>query len=131
MRMTATRAAAADPETRVVLADDDPDVVRIVDAQMRHAGYRTTVVFDGVAAVEAVASQKPALLVLDLMMPKQTGFMVLRQLQAMAAPPRIIVLSGRGREEDVMRAFDFGADDYVTKPFNPQELMARVARLLR
>jgi DNA-binding response OmpR family regulator len=89
------------------------------------------VAFDGVAAVEAVKAQKPALLVLDLMMPKQTGFAVLQQIQSLPAPPRVVVLSGRGREEDVTRAFELGADDYLTKPFNPQELMARAARLLR
>ena len=130
-RSAAPGAAAAAAGTHVVLADDDPDVVRIVDAQMRHAGYRTTVAFDGVAAVDAVKAQKPALLVLDLMMPKQTGFAVLQQIQSLPSPPRVVVLSGRGREEDVTRAFELGADDYLTKPFNPQELMARAARLLR
>jgi DNA-binding response OmpR family regulator len=65
-------------------------------------------------------------------MPKLHGFAVLTQIRQGPAPwPRIIVLSGRGREQDVMRAFELGADDYMTKPFNPQELLARVARLLR
>lgn len=88
--------------------------------------------FDGARTLEQVQRQSPALLVLDLMMPRMTGFEVLSRIREVTeAPPKIIVLSGRGREDDVMRAFDLGADDYMVKPFNPQELMARVARLLR
>jgi DNA-binding response OmpR family regulator len=71
-------------------------------------------------------------LVLDLMMPKRNGFEVLAKLNQREGPrPSVIVLSARGREDDVTRAFDLGANDYMTKPFSPQELLARVARLLR
>jgi DNA-binding response OmpR family regulator len=114
-----------------VIADDDPEVARIVDAQMRRGGFTTTVVFDGAAAAETVERDQPDLLLLDLMMPILTGFDVLSRLQGMSTRPRIIVLSARGREDDVMRAFELGADDYMTKPFNPQELMARAQRLVR
>ena len=124
---------AAAPATRtVVVAEDDPDVTRIVDAQMRAAGYKAIVAFDGEQTLAAVRAHAPDVLVLDLMMPKLSGFDVLTQLRESAAPrPRIIVLSGRGREQDVVRAFALGADDYMTKPFNPQELMARIGRLLK
>jgi DNA-binding response OmpR family regulator len=116
----------------VVIAEDDPDVTRIVDAQMRAAGYTAVIAFDGEQALAAVRTHAPDVLVLDLMMPKLTGFDVLAQLREGPAPrPRIVVLSARGREQDVMRAFELGADDYMTKPFNPQELLARIARLLR
>jgi PleD family two-component response regulator len=115
----------------LVLADDDPEVARIVDAHMRAEGFETTVVFDGQLALEAVERERPDVLVLDLMMPKLTGFDVLHRLRALAEKPRVIVLSARGREEDVTRAFDLGADDYVMKPFSPQELRARIGRLLR
>lgn len=115
----------------VLLADDDPAVMRIVDAHLKAAGYRTQMVFDGVAAAEAVAQKEPDVLLLDLMMPKRTGFDVLAELGQRPKRPRVIVLSARGREEDVTRAFSLGADDYMTKPFSPQELMARVARLVR
>lgn len=115
----------------VLLADDDPDVMRIVDAHMRSLGFTTTVVFDGQAAIAALASS-PDVVVLDLMMPKMTGFEVLQHLSGLEAPrPKAIVLSARGREDDVTRAFDLGADDYMVKPFSPQELGARIGRLLR
>jgi DNA-binding response OmpR family regulator len=116
----------------VVIAEDDPDVTRIVDVQLRAAGYRSVLATDGEQALAAVRQHHAQVLVLDLMMPKVNGFDVLGQLRK-ASPlwPRIIVLSGRGREQDVARAFDLGADDYVTKPFNPQELMARIARMLK
>jgi DNA-binding response OmpR family regulator len=116
----------------LVLAEDDPDVTRIIDSQARSAGYKTILAFDGEQALAAVRSHAPDALVLDLMMPKLNGFDVLTKIHEGPAPrPRIVVLSGRGREQDVMRAFELGADDYMTKPFNPQELMARVARLIR
>jgi DNA-binding response OmpR family regulator len=116
---------------RLLLADDDPDVMRIVDAQMRAQHFKTTLVFDGEAALAALASQPYDLVVLDLMLPKRTGFEVLQGIRELPTPPRVVVLSARGREEDITRAFQLGADDYVTKPFRPQELAARVVRLLR
>jgi DNA-binding response OmpR family regulator len=125
-------ALPASPSSRatVLLADDDPDVMRILDAQMRAAGYDTVLAFDGAAALAAVGERQPDLVVLDLMMPKLTGFDVLQRLRDLPTPPRTIVLTARGREDDVTRAFDLGADDYMRKPFNPQELMARVSRLM-
>jgi DNA-binding response OmpR family regulator/HPt (histidine-containing phosphotransfer) domain-containing protein len=123
--------AAQAAATTIVLGDDDPDISRIVDAHLQTAGYRTVLTFDGARALEAVKAERPAVLVLDLMMPKLTGFDVLARLREMTDRPRVIVLSARGREEDVMRAFDLGADDYMAKPFSPQELLARITRLLR
>lgn len=116
----------------VVVAEDDPYVTRIVDVQLRAAGYRSILAVDGDQALAAVREHGAQVLVLDLMMPKVNGFDVLARLRkASTLWPRILVLSGRGREQDVARAFEQGADDYVTKPFNPQELMARIARLLQ
>ena len=116
----------------VVIAEDDPDVTRIVDAQVRASGHIAVVAFDGEQALAAVAAHAPDVLVLDLMMPRLSGFDVLAQLKDGAGPrPRVIVLTGRGREQDVVRAFELGADDYMTKPFNPQELLARITRLLK
>ncbi len=116
----------------VVIAEDDPDVMRIVDAQVRAAGYTAITAVNGEEALAAVGAHAPEVLVLDLMMPKVNGFDVLTRLrQRPGTAPRIMVLSGRGREQDVVRAFDLGADDYMTKPFNPQEMMARIDRLLK
>lgn len=130
-QFTVEPAAPSPRSMLVLLADDDPTVMRIVDAQLKSAGYRTQVVFDGVAAAAAVAEKQPDVLLLDLMMPKRTGFDVLAEIGQHAKRPRVIVLSARGREEDITRAFSLGADDYMTKPFSPQELLARVARLVR
>ena len=115
----------------VLLAEDDPDVIRILDAQMRGAGYQTSLAFDGAEALSALDSTRPDVLILDLMMPKIGGFDLLSRLNTRPVRPKVLVLSARGREDDVTRAFELGADDYVTKPFTPQELLARVARLSR
>ena len=119
-------------EPLVVVGDDDPDVVRIVDAHLAAGGYRRVLTFDGSRTLEEVRAQRPAVLVLDLMMPRMTGFDVLAGLRDMGdGRPRVVVLSARGREEDLIRAFSLGADDFMVKPFNPQELLARIGRLVK
>ncbi len=127
-----SHAGTAGASPMVLLTDDDPEVTRITDAHVRAGGYRTQLAFDGEAALRAVREQRPDAIVLDLMLPKRTGFDVLAELRQMPAPrPSVLVLSARGREEDVTRAFALGADDYMIKPFSPQELIARLGRLLR
>src|SRR5262245_6149755 len=115
----------------LVLADDDPEVVRVVDGYMRSMGFQTVVVFDGAKALEAIEEREPDVVILDLMMPAMNGFDVLKRLQGRPRRPRIVVLSARGREDDVTRAFDLGADDYIVKPFSPQEVRARIMKLLK
>jgi DNA-binding response OmpR family regulator len=116
----------------VLLVDDDPDVVRIIDTQMRAAGHGCTLAFDGEQALAEIDRCRPDVVMLDLMMPKLGGFEVLARLNEREGPrPAVVVISARGREADVTRAFDLGASDFVTKPFSPQELMARVTRLVR
>jgi DNA-binding response OmpR family regulator/HPt (histidine-containing phosphotransfer) domain-containing protein len=115
----------------VVIADDDPEVTRLVDAQLKAAGYNTVVTSDGSQAVVAIEQHRPDIVIIDMMMPRMTGFDVLAAIRNNAVRPRSIILSARGREQDVTRAFALGADDYMTKPFSPQELLARVERLLR
>ncbi len=116
---------------KVVVADDDPEVARQVDAHLRAAGYETTLVSDGGQAIAAVEEHQPELVIVDMMMPSVTGFDVLTALRHKPGRPRIMVLSARGGEQDVTRAFALGADDYVTKPFSSHELLARIERLLR
>lgn len=118
-------------KTTILLAEDDPDVLHIVDTRLRAAGYRTVLALDGQQTLDALGKESPAIVILDLMMPKLTGFDVLVNLRQRERRPRTIVMSARGRDEDVTRAFELGADDYVSKPFNPEELLARIARLAR
>ena len=115
----------------VLIADDDPDVTRLIDVQLRATGYRTLLAADGSAALRAMEANHPDLVIVDMMMPRMTGFDVLTAIRRQPSRPRIIVLSARGREQDITRAFALGADDYITKPFSPQELLARMERLLR
>jgi DNA-binding response OmpR family regulator len=116
----------------VLIVDADPDVVHVIDARMKAAGLRTLVAFDGQQALHQMESTAPAVIVLELLLPKRSGFDVLARLRELPEPrPRVVIVSSRSREEDVMRAFELGADDYLTKPFNPQELLARVGRLLK
>ena len=118
--------------TSVLIADDDPDVLQIIDARLQGAGYRTVIAFDGEEALELARREHPEVMLLDLMLPKLTGFEVLTALRDMGdSRPLTVVVSARDRDADVTRAFDLGADDYVSKPFNPEELVARIARLLR
>jgi len=115
----------------VVLADNDPEVTRLVGAQLNAAGYLAVLTSDSSHAVAAIERHRPAVVIIDMMMPRMTGFDVLASIRNHPARPRSIILSTPGREQDVTRAFALGADDYMTKPFNPQELIGRIERLLR
>lgn len=116
----------------VVVADGDPDAQEIVDTRLRAAGYRTWLAFDGAHALETVHRERPDILLLEISLAKLTGFDVLSRLRELGDDgPMSIVVSSRERDDDVTRAFDLGAHDYVPKPFNPDELVARIARLLR
>ncbi len=126
------RTSLPDRGVTVVMADDDPEVIRLIDSQLRAGGYRTVIAFDGAQAVAEVERHRPDILVLDLMLPRMSGFDVLDALRQQGWDrPQVVVLSGRGREEDVMRAFAAGAADYMTKPFNVGELLVRIDRLVR
>ncbi len=117
--------------TNILLAEDDPEVARIVETQFMSAGYKVEVACDGKQALEVMEERLPDVLILDLSMPNVSGFEVLETLADRKARPRVIVLSVHGLEDAITKAFELGADDYVTKPFSPRELMARVARLMR
>jgi DNA-binding response OmpR family regulator len=125
------QSGVASGKKTILLAEDDPDVLHIVDTRLKAAGYRTVLALDGQQTLDALGKESPVLVLLDLMMPKLTGFDVLMQIRQREQRPKVIVVSARGRDEDVTRAFALGADDYVSKPFNPEELVARIGRLTR
>ncbi|WP_411289347.1 response regulator transcription factor [Phenylobacterium sp.] len=115
----------------VLVADDDPLLRAILEHKLSAAGYAVHSVEDGQAALDAAARLRPDLLVLDGMMPIMDGFEVLRRLKADGDLCKIIVvmLTALKRQEDVLGALKLGADDYLAKPFNPDELVARLDRL--
>lgn len=116
----------------ILLADDDPLLGELVQYKLEGSGHRVDIVGDGEAAMAAIAHQQPDLLILDSMMPAMSGHEVLQQLKASpdtAAIP-IIMLTARKGQENVVSALQAGADDYVTKPFMPDEFLARVRTVL-
>lgn len=115
---------------RVVLAEDDPNQAKIVKLYLEREGHSVVVTGDGLAALEEVRRRRPDLLILDVMMPKLDGHDVCRVLRQESDVP-ILLLTARSSEDDVLIGLDLGADDYVTKPYRPRELMARVRALLR
>ncbi len=125
--MTASRTGA-----RILVADDDPVAARFVASLLAEKGYEVRVALDGEHAIEIATELKPDLIVSDLVMPYRDGFDVVRAIRehrALADVP-IVILSMKDREEDIVRGLETGADDYVTKPFNARELLARVRKLL-
>ena len=115
----------------VLIADDDPLLRAILEHKLSAAGYRIQAVEDGRAALDAAREARPAVLVLDAMMPILDGFEVLRRLKADPELQAItvVMLTALKREDDIVSALKLGAADYLPKPFNPDELVARMARL--
>jgi two-component system KDP operon response regulator KdpE len=118
------------PSSRILLVDDEASIQRAVGPLLRSRGYEVDIAGTGAQALELFAQRKPALIVLDLGLPDIEGTEVCRRIRATAEVP-IIVLSARGAETDKVNALDLGADDYVTKPFGPEELLARIRVALR
>ncbi len=117
---------------KILIVDDDADLRAILGFALRDAGFLTLGAADAAAAVRLAASELPDLVVLDLNLGPVDGLDLLAELRARDGSPRpLLVLSVRSREEDVVRALDLGADDYLTKPFSPRTLLARVRALLR
>jgi DNA-binding response OmpR family regulator len=116
----------------VLVVDDEPTIVEVVARYLERAGYRTRVAADGLEAIDAVALDRPDLVVLDLMLPGLDGLEVMRRLrgQGPGAIP-VILLTAKGEESDRVIGLRLGADDYVVKPFSPAELIARVDAVLR
>ena len=119
-------------KTRIVVADDDPDILDLVVFKLTQAGYDVVPVADGVAALAAIEADPPGLAILDVMMPGLSGMDVLRKVRANEATKDldVILLTARSRDADVDAGFATGASDYVVKPFSPRELLHRVNALL-
>jgi DNA-binding response OmpR family regulator len=117
-------------EPTILVVDDEPSIGEVVSIYLRRAGYRVVVARDGQAALEAMDKQPPDLVVLDLMLPKVDGLEITRRLRAEGDTP-IIMLTARREERDRILGLEMGADDYVVKPFSPQELVSRVKAVLR
>jgi DNA-binding response OmpR family regulator len=115
----------------ILLVDDEPSIIQLARMYLERENFRIEAAGDGEAALEAVGRLKPALVVLDVMLPKLDGFDVCRRLRAEGDPAAIMMLTARDEDIDKIIGLELGADDYLTKPFNPRELVARVKAILR
>ena len=115
----------------ILLVDDEPNIVQLARMYLEREGFRVQAVGDGQAALQAVERHKPALMVLDLMLPVLDGMEVCRRLRLQESPLPILMLTARDEDVDKILGLELGADDYMTKPFNPRELVARVKAILR
>ncbi|MBU6533904.1 response regulator transcription factor, partial [Streptomyces mayonensis] len=127
---SASASAPAPAPARVLVVDDDPTVAEVVAGYLERAGHLVDRAGDGPAALERAAAHRPDLVVLDLMLPGMDGLEVCRRLRG-AGPVPVIMLTARGDEDDRVLGLEVGADDYVTKPFSPRELVLRVESVLR
>jgi DNA-binding response OmpR family regulator len=116
----------------VLVADDDPDILTLVGFRLERAGYEVLPARDGEEALALALERQPDLAILDVMMPKLDGYEVTQRLRDNAATSGmpVILLTARVQEADITRGFEAGADDYIKKPFSPQELRARVQAIL-
>lgn len=115
---------------KILVADDDPDLLDLVAYALGQAGYLVVKASDGSTALARFAAEAPDIAILDINMPGASGFEVCSAIRSRSTAP-IMMLTARGEEQDVVRALDLGADDYLTKPFSPRTLLARVNALLR
>jgi len=117
-------------KSKILVVEDDPNILEALKYNLGREGYDTITAVDGAQAIEAARANKPDLIILDIMLPKMSGFEVCRILRKEMAVP-IIMLTARDDEIDKITGLDLGADDYMTKPFSMRELMARVRAMLR
>jgi DNA-binding response OmpR family regulator len=128
----AVAAATTTSRGSVLVVDDEHTIAEVVSHYLQRAGYATEIVSDGAQAVDAATALAPDLVVLDARLPRLDGLEVMRRLRAAdSARPAVIMVSGRAEESDRILGLQLGADDYVVKPFSPDELVARVDAVLR
>src|SRR5436309_10132317 len=118
-------------KTKILIIEDDAHILLGLEEVLRSEGFEVAVCNRGDKAIEAVGKQKPALVVLDVMLPGLSGYDICKQLRAKKIGTPILMLTAKGQEIDKVVGLDLGADDYVTKPFGVRELLARIHALLR
>jgi DNA-binding response OmpR family regulator len=121
------------PKETILVIEDDSDIVEIIQYNFEREGYRVITASNGEKGIDAVISRKPALIILDLMLPGLDGLEVCKRLRSNADTRSIpiVILTAKGEESDIVLGLGVGADDYVTKPFSPKELLARITAVLR
>ena len=124
---------AESPRGRVLVVDDDPAVLELITTRLSIAGYQTFAARDGQEAISRLSEIRPTAMVLDINMPRLDGFGVLREMRQMRMTGKVavMVLTARSQSDDVQRAVELGARDFLSKPFKDNQLLSRVARLLR
>ncbi len=131
--MNSAASAPVPSSERILVVDDEPDITALVAYHLARAGYRVSTAANGADALAQARAEHPSLIVLDLMLPGMSGFEVAERLRADpdTAGVAVLMLTARREESDRVRGLTLGADDYLTKPFSPQELTLRVAAILR
>lgn len=114
----------------ILVVDDEERMARFIRLNLEHDGFRVVEAYRGVQAMDALRKEMPALILLDVMLPDIDGFEVLRMVREISSVP-VIMLTAKGEEDDRVRGLELGADDYITKPFSPRELVSRVRAVLR
>lgn len=117
-------------DRKILVVDDEERMVRFIRLNLEHDGFQVITAYNGMQAINKIRSELPDLVLLDVMMPDMDGFEVLRIVRETSNVP-IIMLTAKGDEDDRVRGLELGADDYVTKPFSPRELVSRVKAVLR
>jgi DNA-binding response OmpR family regulator len=115
---------------RILVVDDEERMVRFIRLNLEHDGFRVVDAYNGTQAINKIRSSLPDLVLLDVMMPDLDGFEVLKIIREVSSVP-VIMLTAKGEEDDRVRGLELGADDYITKPFSPRELVSRVKAVLR
>lgn len=118
---------------KILVCDDERHIVRLIQVNLERQGYQVVTAFDGKEGLEKVKSEKPDLLVLDVMMPYMDGFEVLKSLRREPETESlpVIMLTAKAQDKDVFEGYHYGADMYLTKPFNPAELVTFVKRIMQ
>lgn len=117
---------------KILVADDEPHILRIVKDKLSNAGFAVVSVTNGEDALSAAINEKPDLILLDVMMPKMSGFEVCQKIKADESIKHIpvILLTARGQESDIKAGLDAGASEYITKPFSPRQMLTKVKEML-